>query len=99
MWDRHRWDVTVPSPDQCQEGGKGAEISLSLPSTSPSLPPATPCHRPRVRSRAGGRGVATAIRYSRVPFRGRLSSDAAGKVIFFLLLLRAVTLPPKQSWK
>lgn len=30
MWDRHLWDVTVPSPDQCQQGGEGAEISLSL---------------------------------------------------------------------
>lgn len=32
MWDRHRWGVTVPCPDHCQEGGKGAEIFLSLQS-------------------------------------------------------------------
>lgn len=43
MWDRHLWDVTVPSPHQCHEGEGGAEISLSLRPLSLRPARASPC--------------------------------------------------------
>lgn len=91
MCDRPRWDATAPSPDHCQEGGKGAEMSLTLQSTSPLRPSVTPCPRSLSPSPGGGRAVTAAIRHHRAPFGGRSSSDAAGKVIFFLDTLAETT--------